>query len=66
MSSDIFRYWNLHKDIVDCVRFSDNPQNAPVEIYDLALANYVVFRLIPLNGEVVREIPERIKELLLD
>lgn len=38
----------------------------PVEIYDLALVNYVVFRLIPLNGEVVREIPERIKELLLD
>ncbi|WP_428738097.1 HDOD domain-containing protein [Sulfurimonas sp.] len=64
VSSDICSHWKLHKDIVDSLRFSENPQYAPVEIYDLALANHVVFHLIHLDGTIEPTIPKRLEKLL--
>ncbi len=66
VSSNIFSFWNLDRDIVDSVRFSDNPQYAPIEVYDFALANYVVFHLVGLDGKITPEIPKKIQQLLLD
>ena len=64
ISSAILRHWRLHRDIVDSVQFSDTPKNAPEEIYDMALANHIVFTLVPLDGKVLKEIPENIEKLL--
>lgn len=64
VSSDILSQWQLDKDIVDSIRFSDNPQNASKEIQSLCLANHVVCRLIELNGTIHHFIPESIVNLL--
>ncbi|MFT7859724.1 MAG: HDOD domain-containing protein [Sulfurimonas sp.] len=66
VSSDIFSFWNFDRDVIDSVRFSDNPQNAPTEVFDLALANYVVYHLVPLNGEIATAIPKKMQRLLED
>ncbi|WP_304545194.1 HDOD domain-containing protein [Sulfurimonas microaerophilic] len=66
VSSNILSFWNLDRDIVDSVRFSDNPKYAPVEVYDLALANYVVFHLVGLDGKISPTISKKIRQLLLD
>lgn len=65
VSSDILSYWQLDKDIVDSVRFSDYPQNAPEEIYTLCLANHIVYRLVKYNGEIEPVIPKKIETLLI-
>ncbi|QOP40220.1 HDOD domain-containing protein [Sulfurimonas marina] len=65
VSSNILSFWNLDRDIVDSVRFSDNPQHAPVEVYDLALANHVVFYLIGLDGKINPTIPKKMEQLLV-
>ncbi len=65
VSSDIISYWQLDKNIVDSVRFSDYPQNAPEEIYDLCLANHIVYRLVKSNGEIEPTIPRNIEVLLI-
>ena len=66
VSSNILSFWNLDRDLVDSVRFSDNPKYAPNEVYDLALANHAVFHLIGLDGKISSTIPKNIEELLLD
>ncbi len=66
VSSNILSFWNLDKDIIDSVRFSDNPEYAPIEVYDLALANYVIFHLVGLDGKVTPTIPKKMQQLLLD
>lgn len=64
VTSDVLSYWQLNKEIVDSVRFSDFPKHAPQEIAHLALANHVVYRLIPLDGDIPASIPEDIYALL--
>lgn len=66
VSSDIFSFWNFDRDIIDSVRFSDNPQHAPIEVYDLALANYVVFHLVRSDGKIIPHVPKKIQQLLVD
>ncbi|MBU1658031.1 HDOD domain-containing protein [bacterium] len=66
VSSDILSYWQLDNDIIDSIRFSDYPQNAPEEVYHLCLANHIVYRLIELNGNVQPKIPKKIEKLLHD
>ncbi len=64
VSSDILYYWKLEKDIVDAVRFSDHPKNAPQEIVNLALANHIVYRLVKLDGTVEHSIPVQFVKVL--
>lgn len=66
VSSNILSFWNLDRDIIDSVRFSDNPQHAPIEVYDLALANHVVFNLVGLDGKITPVIPKKMQQLLFD
>jgi len=63
VTSDILSYWHLDMDIVDSIRFSDNPEDAPEEIYPLCLANHVVYRLIELDGNIVSKVPIEIEKL---
>lgn len=64
ITSDIFEHWGLSSQIVDSVRYSDYPEDAPIEIHDLCLANHIVFQLIQLDGRVQDEVPHHIKKLL--
>lgn len=64
VSSDILSYWQLEMDIVDSVRFSDNPEDGPEQIYSLCLANHVVYRLVQLDGKVLKKVPKNIEKLL--
>ena len=64
VSSDIVYYWKLKKEIVDAIRFSDYPKNAPRAVMGLALANHIVYRLIGLDGKVLNEVPKRFINLL--
>jgi HD-like signal output (HDOD) protein len=64
VSSDILSHWQLERDIVDSIRFSDNPQHAAKEIQALCLANHVVYRLIALDGNIQTEIPASLAALL--
>ncbi len=66
ISANIFKHWGLNKKIIDSVRYSDYPERAPIEIYDLCLANHIVFQLVKLDGTVETKIPEHIKSLLED
>ena len=65
VSSDILSYWKLDKAVIDSVRFSDDPQNASDDIYELTLANHIVYKLIGLDGKIEPAIPENIQKLLL-
>lgn len=64
VSSDILSHWQLERDIVDSIRFSDNPQNASPEIQNYCLANHIVYRLVELNGKIHESIPLDILTLL--
>ena len=58
VSSDILSYWKLNKDIVDSIRYSDEPDNAPVEIKELCVANYIVYSLVDSLGDVKSELDD--------
>jgi HD-like signal output (HDOD) protein len=64
VSSDIVSYWKLHKDIVDSIRFSDDPKTASEEIADLALVNHVIYRLISIDGKIEESLPQKFQKLL--
>ena len=64
VSSDIMYYWKLGQDIVDAVRFSDHPKNAPPEIARFALANHIVYRLVKLDGTIESTIPVQFVKVL--
>ena len=64
VSSDIVHYWKLGQNIVDAIRFSDHPKNAPKEIADLALANHIVNRLVGLDGKVETTVLPQFKKVL--
>ena len=64
VSSDIMYYWKLGQDIVDAVRFSDHPKNAPPEIARFALANHIVYRLVKLDGTIESTIPAQFVKVL--
>ena len=60
VTSDILRFWQLPSDVVDSIRFSDNPLDAPLEIQHLALANHIVYNLVTLTGHVLSELSDDI------
>ena len=66
ISSQILNYWKLSSDIVDVISYSDNPSQAPEELKKLVVANYIVYRLVDLNGCVLDEIPDDILPFLAE
>jgi len=60
VSSDILNYWQLSDEIVDSIRYSDNPIEAPLEIRSLAVANHILYNIVKLDGTFLEEIPDEI------
>ncbi len=58
VTSDILGYWQLSNEVVDSIRYSDNPMEAPLEIRNLAIANHIVFNIIKLDGTFLDEITD--------
>lgn len=65
ISGSIIKFWKLQPEIVESIYYSDCPDKAPIESYEYALANHIVFSLIALDGSMPETIPEHIKEFLL-
>ena len=53
ITADILSYWNLDRVLVDSIRYSDNVEQAPDEIVSFALANHIIFELIPPRFKAV-------------
>lgn len=65
VTADVLSYWELDRMLVDAIRYSDNLEQAPEEILSFAVANYIVFQLVPPNFHSVSvELPEQISELM--
>lgn len=63
ISSEILKHWNLEAQIIDSVRYSDYPEEAPEDIFQLALANHIVYSLVNLDGTVLKRIPSSLAVL---
>jgi len=64
VSSQVLRYWQLSDEIIDVISYSDNYLEAPLEIKKLVFANYVVYSLIDIMGNVLENIPDNILDLM--
>ncbi len=64
VTSDILQFWNLPRDIIESIKYSDNPEDAPDEVRSLAIANHIVYRLIGLDAKVKSEINDDILMIL--
>ena len=64
ISSQILNYWKLSHEIVDIIAYSHNPKEAPEEIRQLTVANYIVYKLVDLKGNIKKEIPKKILALM--
>ena len=64
ISSDILNYWKLDSTLVDSIKYSDRPYEAPKEIQAFCIANHIVFKTVLLDGTIVQEISEDILSLM--
>ena len=60
ISSQILNYWKLPSEIVNIIAYSDNPNEAPTELKKLIVANNIVYKLVPLDGKILQNIPDDI------
>lgn len=66
VTADILEYWGLDSDLVDSIRYSDAPFNAPtLKVQQLACANAIIYKMITPYGEIQRAIPDSVKALML-
>ena len=64
VTSDILSFWHLKHEIIDSIKYSADLNNAPLEIRALAIANYIVYSLVDLDGTVKEEVPDDILYLM--
>jgi len=64
VTSDILSFWRLKPKIIDSIRYSADTGNAPLEIRELAIANFIVYTLVDLDAKVKEEIPNDILFLM--
>ena len=64
ISSDILNYWKLDSELVDSIKYSDRPYEAPKDIQAYCIANYIVFNTVLLDGTIVQEISEDILSVM--
>jgi HD-like signal output (HDOD) protein len=50
VTAEIFEHWGFGKDLVEMIRYSDDPQNAPQHISEYATALNIIKTVIPING----------------
>ena len=60
VSSQILNYWKLSTDVVDVISYSDNPDDAPLELKQLCVANHIVYRLVDLQANIQDTIPDEL------
>lgn len=61
VSADILEFWTLDSELIDAIRYSDSPFNAPNErISALACANAVVYQMVTPKGELLERVPESV------
>jgi len=66
VSSQILNYWKLSKDIVDIISYSDDPIEAPDELRKLCVANYIVYKLIDIKGNIAKKIPDELLPIIAE
>jgi len=66
VSSDILAYWKLQPEIVDSIRYSDEPKNAPIELKALCIANHVIYRLIDIDGTIAPRVYDELTILVAE
>ena len=64
VTSDILQFWNLPRDIIESIRYSDDPEDAPIEVRSLAIANHIVYRLVSLDAKIEEVINDDILLIL--
>ncbi|MDF1881110.1 HDOD domain-containing protein [Sulfurimonas sp. MAG313] len=64
VSSDILSSWHLKKDLIDAIRYSSSPQDAPLEIKPLAIANFIVYALVDSDASISNSLSEEIYTLM--
>jgi HD-like signal output (HDOD) protein len=65
VTADILEFWGLEADLIDSIRYSDSPFNAStLKIQKLACANAVIYQMVTPHGELLEEIPKRVRELM--
>lgn len=57
ISAQILCYWKISNEIIDIIEYSDKPEEAPLEIVHLCVANNIINTLVSLKGEVEVKIP---------
>jgi len=65
VTADILEFWGLEADLIDSIRYSDSPFNASTpRTQTLACANAIVYKMVTPHGELLKEIPESVKNLM--
>lgn len=64
VSGSITKFWKLQDEIIESITYSDLPEKAPIQSREFAIANYIVFQLVKLDGTLANEIPENIIKLM--
>lgn len=65
VSADILEFWALETELVDAIRYSDAPLNAPSRrIRSLACANALVYTMVTPQACLRTSIPKRLESLM--
>lgn len=66
VTSDILSFWQLPSEIIDSIRYSADISNAPMEIHPLAVANFIVYSLVDLRGNISQTLSDEILYVLAE
>lgn len=64
VTSDILYFWKISSDVIDSISYADDPFDAVEEIFPLAVANHVVYSLVPNTEDVIQPISPRLRKVL--
>jgi len=66
VSSQVLNYWNLSKDIIDVIAYTDDPSQSEEEIKKLSVANHIIYTLIGIDGKVLKQIPDELFPMMAE
>jgi len=64
ITSHLLTKWNFSSELVDSILYANNIDNAPNEIKQLAIVNYVIFNTFDLNDEIDEKVVKNMKDFL--
>lgn len=50
VTAEIFEHWGFNQELVEMIRYSDDPKNAPAEIAEYSTALNIIKTVIPINN----------------